>query len=101
MPPRAGGHDIWDSRVAHASHPPSRPAGGPARARAPLCICRVWRRPRRTRRGKGAARGLRRRADDDALADEGRDDGRLRSFAALPDVVRLRYGEPRAPEVER
>ena len=94
---------VWDSRVAHASHPPSEPAADP-HALVRLCAYGVW----HLRRNE-AIRRARREAFDDGQTTTHWPTKVVttdvyESFAALPDVVRLRYGEaPRAartPEVE-
>lgn len=95
---------IWDSRVAHASHPPSRPPADP-HALVRLCayVCMAPPSP------DEAIQRARREAFDDGQTTTHWPTKVVttdvyESFAALPDVVRLRYGEaPRAartPEVE-
>ena len=95
---------VWDSRVAHASHPPSEPAADP-HALVRLCAYVCMAPPSKDEAVQRARR---------AAFDEGQTTTHwptkvvttdvYESFAALPDVVRLRYGEaPRAartPDVE-
>ena len=95
---------IWDSRVAHASHPPSRPPADPT-SLVRLCayVCMAPPSP------DEAVRLARRAAFADGQTTTHWPTKVVttdvyESFAALPDYVRLRYGEaPRAeltPEVE-
>ena len=95
---------IWDSRVAHASHPPSRPPADP-HALVRLCayVCMAPPSP------DEAIQRARREAFDDGQTTTHWPTKVVttdvyESFAALPDYVRLRYGDaPRAavtPEVE-
>jgi len=95
---------VWDSRVAHASHPPSRPPADPT-SLVRLCAYVCMAPPS----ADEAVRRARRAAFDDGQTTTHWPTKVVttdvyESFAALPDYVRLRYGEaPRAeltPEVE-
>ena len=99
-----GDQIIWDSRVAHASHPPSRPPADPT-SLVRLCayVCMAPPSP------DEAIQRARRAAFDDGQTTTHWPTKVVttdvyESFAALPDYVRLRYGEaPRAartPDVE-
>ena len=99
-----GDQIIWDSRVAHASHPPSEPPADP-HALVRLCAYVCMAPPSQDE----AVRRARRAAFADGQTTTHWPTKVVttdvyESFAALPDVVRLRYGEaPRAartPEVE-
>ena len=94
---------IWDSRGAHASHPPTEPSGDPA-SLVRLCayVCMAPPSP------DEAVRRARRAAFDDGQTTthwptKVVTNDVYGSFAALPASVRLRYGEaPRAaltPEI--
>jgi hypothetical protein len=95
---------VWDSRVAHASHPPSAPAADP-HALVRLCayVCMAPPSP------DEAIQRARRAAFDDGQTTTHWPTKVVttdvyESFAALLDHVRLQYGEaPRAaltPDVE-
>ena len=95
---------IWDSRVAHASHPPSRPPADPT-SLVRLCAYVCMAPPS----ADEAVRLARREAFDEGQTTTHWPTKVVttdvyESFAALPDFVRLRYGEaPRAartPDVE-
>ena len=95
---------IWDSRVAHASHPPSRPPADPTfLVRLCAYVCMAPPSP------DEAIQRARREAFDDGQTTTHWPTKVVttdvyESFAALPDYVRLRYGEaPRValtPDVE-
>ena len=92
-----GDQIIWDSRVAHASHPPSEPAADP-HALVRLCAYVCMAPPS----ADEAVQSARQEAFDDGQTTTHWPTKVVttdvhESFAALPDVVRLRYGEaPRA-----
>ena len=103
LPPRARRSDYLGLRVAHASHPPSRPPADP-HALVRLCayVCMAPPSPdeaRASARGAPSTTGK----DDDALADEGRHDGRLRELrrAAGSRPTAVRRGAARRADAGR